>query len=226
MGGGATELALEVTVARPMDALRAVRCSAHLSLPSQDGTHPDPASLPLKLGSCCELHAGTSIAATTVRPVCTTSYVVTNSHTGGGGRSAQSHSGVDTFSKCQTALETVSALHGQLGVHRGVRVTDVVGCEDASEHALQDQEATHAEEFSKATEGNHLFECGSMYLGHNMNFCLRGTGVVLEKSGCRVRAHRPSPATRASVQLAADADASVSGGIKSCLADHLRYPFY
>lgn len=52
-----------------------------------------------------------------------------------------------------------------------------------------------------------------------------GTGVMLENSGCMVRAHRPSPATRASVQLAADADASVSGGIKSGLADPLRYPF-
>lgn len=35
-------------------------------------------------------------------------------------------------------------------------MTDMVGCEDASEYALQDQEATHAEEFSEANEKNDL----------------------------------------------------------------------
>lgn len=45
---------------------------------------------------------------------------------------------------------------GQLGVHQG-GVTDMVGCEDASGYALQDQEATHAEEFARANEENYLF---------------------------------------------------------------------
>lgn len=93
---------------------------------------------------------------TTIRPVNATFGVIRDSHMGGCGRITQSHSGYALFIKRQTALQNSSALPGKLGVHRRVRVIDLIGYEDASGYALQDQEATHPEEFLEANDGSKI----------------------------------------------------------------------
>lgn len=150
-GSGSREHSLEVTLRCPMDALRGLRCPP----PHRDFSffHGYRSPRPSRPPSTTGIYVVTSTPASIRRQICTARLSPKTTTREFVGKDAQSKSSPALVEKVTDSPgDYLLHFRNRLGVHRGARVTEMGGWEDASRHALQDRAATRAEEFFSETK--------------------------------------------------------------------------